>query len=179
LEQYRNYLYLLAKLRLGPQVRGKLDASDVVQEALLQAHKNAGQFRGQTEAERIAWLRRILATTLAGALRKYATRARDLASERSLQAALDESSANLEQWLAIDQSSPSQRASRTEQLVLLADALLQLPEDQREAVELHHLKGCSVAEVAEQLGKSKAAVAGLLFRGLKQLRGILQERGEG
>jgi RNA polymerase sigma-70 factor (ECF subfamily) len=178
LEQYRNYLYLLARLKLGPQVRGKLDASDVVQEALLQAHKNAGQFRGHTEAERVAWLRRILATTLAGALRKFATRARDLANERSLQAALDESSARLEQWLALDQSSPSQRASRTEQLVLLADALLQLPEEQRQAVELHHLQGYSVAEVAEHLGKSKAAIAGLLFRGLKQLRGILQEEGE-
>lgn len=177
MERYRNYLYLLARLRLGPQVRGKVDASDVVQEALLQAHKHAAQFRGQSEAEEVAWLRRILATTLAGALRKFATKARNLASERSLQAALDESSANLEQWLALDQSSPSQRASRTEQLVLLADALLQLPEDQRQAVELHHLQGCSVAEVAEQLGKSKAAVAGLLFRGLKELRGVLRERG--
>jgi len=150
----------------------------VVQEALLQAHKNAGQFRGQTEAERIAWLRRILATTLAGALRKFATRARDLASERSLQAALDASSARLENCLALDQSSPSQRASRTEQLVLLADALLQLPEEQRQAVELHHLQGYSVADVAEQMGRSKAAIAGLLFRGLKQLRGILQEQDE-
>jgi RNA polymerase sigma-70 factor (ECF subfamily) len=173
-DRYRNYLYLLARLRLGPQVRGKVDASDVVQEALLQAHKNAAQFRGQTEAERVAWLRRILATTLAGALRKFSTRARDLASERSLQAALDESSARLENWLAADQSSPSQIASRSEQLILLADALLHLPEDQRQAVELHHLQGCPVAEVAEQMGKSKAAVAGLLFRGLKQLRGLLE-----
>jgi RNA polymerase sigma-70 factor, ECF subfamily len=55
---------------------------------------------------------------------------------------------------------------------------LQLPEDQREAVELRHLPGCAVAEVAERLGKSQAAIAGLLFRGLKQLRGILQEKGE-
>ncbi len=179
MEQYRNYLYLLARLGLGSRLRGKLDASDVVQEALLQAHRKAAQFRGQTEAERVAWLRRILATTLAGAFRKYATQARDLVNERSLYASLEDSSARMENWLAADQSSPSHGASRAEQLVGLADALLQLPEDQRSAVELHHLEGCPVAEVAQRLGKSKAAVAGLLFRGLKQLRQLLHEPGLG
>jgi RNA polymerase sigma-70 factor (ECF subfamily) len=79
-------------------------------------------------------------------------------------------------WLAADQSSPSQRVMREELHIRLADALGKLPEDQRLAVELHHLKGRTVAEAAEQMGRTKTAVVGLLFRGLKKLRQLLQER---
>ena len=51
-----------------------------------------------------------------------------------------------------------------------------LPRDQRKAVELHHLKGLPLTVVAEQLGRSKGAVAALLFRGLKKLRELLQHQ---
>ena len=78
--------------------------------------------------------------------------------------------------MASDQSSPSQHAMRNEQLLPLAEALMRLPADQREAIELHHLKGCPLAEVAQQMGRSKGAVAALLFRGLKKLREFLQDR---
>jgi RNA polymerase sigma-70 factor (ECF subfamily) len=66
---------------------------------------------------------------------------------------------------------------RHEQLLLLSQALAEMPDDQRLAVELHHLKGFSLAEVGHQLGKSKASVAGLLRRGLRTLRQRLAERG--
>jgi RNA polymerase sigma-70 factor (ECF subfamily) len=95
-----------------------------------------------------------------------------------LQAALDESSSRLEEWLAADQPSPSQRVAHGEQLIHLAEALSLLPEEQRKAVELHHLKHHTVSEVAQVMAKSKGAVAGLLFRGLKQLRTLLHEIGE-
>jgi RNA polymerase sigma-70 factor (ECF subfamily) len=65
---------------------------------------------------------------------------------------------------------------RHEELLALAEALTRLSPDQRQAVELHHLKGCPLAEVADHLGRSKAAVAQLLFRGLKRLRELLSER---
>ncbi len=169
------YLRLLARLQLDPRLHGKLDASDVVQQTLLSAQENRDQFRGQTEAEFFAWLRRILANHLAGAVRRYGAGLRDVGRERSLEASLEQSAAKLDEWLAADQSSPSQRAMRHEAHLHLAEALARLSLDQRQAVELHHLRGCSVAEVAEQMGRTKMAVVGLLFRGLKKLRSLLDE----
>jgi RNA polymerase sigma-70 factor (ECF subfamily) len=98
-----------------------------------------------------------------------------VAREQSLEAALDASSARLEAWLVAGQSSPSQQAVRNEQAVRLAEALDHLPEAQREAVVLHYFQGCPVADVGRQLNRSPAAVAGLLHRGLKQLREVLRE----
>jgi RNA polymerase sigma-70 factor (ECF subfamily) len=176
LERCRDYLRLLARLQLDSRLQGKLDPSDVVQQTLLKAHEKMDQFRGQTEAELAGWLRTILANNLAEAARRFHAEARDVAKERSLEARLNESSARLEACLQADQTSPSQRAMRHEQLIDLARALGDLPEDQRRAVELHHLKGHTVAEVGAQMGKSRAAVVGLLFRGLKALRRQLDVR---
>jgi RNA polymerase sigma-70 factor (ECF subfamily) len=169
---------LLARTQLSPRLQAKLDASDVAQQALLQAHEARGQFRGTTEAERLAWLRAILANVLAAAARRFEARARDVGRERSLEDDLERSSSRLECLFAADQSSPSQRAVRGEELLRLAAALSRLPEDQRQVVELHHLKGLPVAEVAGEMGRTRAAVVGLLFRGLKKLRQLLREHGE-
>jgi RNA polymerase sigma-70 factor (ECF subfamily) len=174
LERYRDYLSLLARLQLGSRLRAKLDASDVVQQALLQAHAGRAQFRGRTEAEWLSWLRAILANALAAAARQFSAEARDLTRERSLEADLDLSSSRLEALCVADQSSPSQRAVRGEELLRLARAMARLPADQQTAVELHYLKGLPVAEVASQLGRSRPAAVGLLFRGLKRLRELLR-----
>jgi len=175
LEGYRDYLRALARAQLGAGLRGKLDASDLVQQTILLAHARRSQFRGATEAEWRGWLRTILANALSAAAREFETAARDLRRERSLEAALEESSAGLEGLLAADQSSPSEGAARGEDLLRLARALRKLPDDQRRAVELHHLKGLTVAEVAAAVGRTRPAVVGLLFRGLKRLRELLAE----
>jgi RNA polymerase sigma-70 factor (ECF subfamily) len=169
-ERYRDYLALLARLQLDPRLRGKVDLSGVVQQTLLEAHQALPQFQVLDAACRAAWLRRVLAHNLADEVRKLATGKRDLGRERSLEAALEESSSRLGAWLAADQSSPSQQAQREEQAVRLAEALARLPEAQREALVLQHWHGWKLARIAEHLGRSHAAVAGLIKRGLQQLR---------
>lgn len=175
LEQFRSYLHLLARLQLSPQVQGKLDASDVVQQTLVQALEALEQFRGQSDAEMAAWLRQILARRLANAVRDLGRDKRNVARERSLEAALADSSARLEAWLAAEQSSPSQQVQRNEQALRLAEALTTLPEAQAEALVLHHLQGWTLEEVGRQLGRSETAAAGLIKRGLRTLRVRLQD----
>jgi RNA polymerase sigma-70 factor (ECF subfamily) len=179
LEAYRDYLRLLTRIQLGARLQVKMDASDVVQQTILQALESQDQFRGTTEGEKLAWLRTILANVLAGTARRYETQGRDAARERSLEANLQLSSSRLECLLAADQTSPSQGAVRREELLRLATALAGLPECERQAVELHYLKGLPVASVADHLGRTRPAVVGLLFRGLKRLRRRLRDDGEG
>ncbi len=175
LARYRDYLLMLARVQLDPRLRKKLDASDVVQETLLHAHEKWGQFRGSTEAERLAWLRQVLARNLIDALRGFARAKRDAAREHSLEAAVQNSSCRLEGWLAAEQTSPSQQAVRHEQAVELAQALARLPEAERDALVLQKWQGWSLADIGQHMDRTPAAVAGLLKRGLKHLRDLLPE----
>src|SRR3954463_8616792 len=150
LERFRAYLALLARMQLDPSVQGKVDLSGVVQQTLLEAHQAMDQLRQWDKPRQLAWLRRALANNLVDEVRKLGTAARDVDRECSLEAELEQSSAQLEAWLAVEDSPPEQ-AVRNEQLLHLAEALERLPDDQRTAVELHHLKGLPLAEVAEVL----------------------------
>jgi RNA polymerase sigma-70 factor (ECF subfamily) len=175
LERFRGYLHVLACAQLDTRFQGKLDASDVVQQTLLKAHEALSQFRGRDSAQLAAWLRKILARTVADFVRDLSRGKRDVALERSLEGAVDQSSARLEGWLVADQPSPSQEAIRNEQLIRLADALAALPEPQRQVLVLKHCEGWRLAEISRHLGRSPAAVASLLRRGLRQIRQQLHE----
>ncbi len=173
LEQYRNYLTLLARVQLGRRLQSKADASDLVQETFLKAYRDFAEFRGTTEAELVAWLQKILAFNLANVMRHYGARRRDVRLERELAAELDESSRVLDRGLVATQSSPSERAARREQAVLLADALARLPKPYREVIILRHLEGLSFPQVAVRMERSVDSVKNLWARALGRLRHLL------
>lgn len=178
LEQYRSYLRLLAEIELGRRWRAKVDPSDIVQQSLLEAHQDRASLRGRTDAEQAAWLRTILARNLLNTARDFTAQKRDVRRERSLAQQLEQSSQRLDQFLAAEQTSPSQQVIHGEQAEKLAAALAQLPEDQRTAVILKHFHDWSLAEIAERQSRTTMAIAGLLKRGLKKLRLLMQD-GEG
>lgn len=173
-DRFRNYLHLLARSQLSSRLRAKLDASDVVQQTMLQAVSGLEGFRGQTEAEMAGWLRQILARQIANATRDLGRQKRDVARQRSLEAGLDQSASRLEVLLATDQSSPSQQVERSEQVLRVADAIEGLLPAQREAIVLHYLEQWPLDEIARHLDRSPAAVAGLIKRGLSTLRAELR-----
>jgi RNA polymerase sigma-70 factor (ECF subfamily) len=170
LEPFRSYLEVLARVHLDPRLRGKLDPADVVQQVLLRACAAWPTLETPEPPVIAAWLRRILARTLADVVKHYDRDRRAVDLERSLEADLDRSASGLAGWLAADQTSPSQAAQRNEELLRLADALAALPEPQREVVVLKHLRGWTLQRIADHIGRTIPAVASLLRRGLEDLR---------
>lgn len=175
LRRDKDYLMAMASMAVPAHLRAKFDMEDVVQDALVKVYHNPGAFEGRSDGERRTYLKKALASALADQIRRYHCHSRVVDLERSLEAAVDDSSARLGRWLAADQTSPSQRVSHEEQLLRLTRALARLPEDQREAVQHHHLRKLSLAETAQAMNRSRNAVAGLLQRGLKSLRDMLRE----
>jgi RNA polymerase sigma-70 factor, ECF subfamily len=171
LERYRSWLGLLARLQVEPRFRAKFDASDIVQQTLLEAVKDWPKFRGGTEAELAAWLRQILAHVLLHEVRRYGgAERRDIGREVSLEEALAESSRRLGAALAAPGSSPSERAGRHELELRLADALARLPADYAEIILLRNVEGLSHEEAAGRMGRGAGAVRMLWVRALARLR---------
>jgi RNA polymerase sigma-70 factor (ECF subfamily) len=172
-ERYRNYLDALARAQLGRHLRTKCDASDIVQQTMLEAHRDFTGFQGQHEGELLAWLRRILAHNLFNETRRYTARQRDAAREVSIDQVRDgveSSSVALGRGLAATTPSPSKDAARRESAVKLADTLAKLPDDYRTVLLLRVFEELSAAEVAERMGRSAGAVRMLQMRALEALR---------
>src|SRR4051812_196447 len=167
-ERFRPYLMLLARSRVDPRLRDPVDVSGIIQQTFLEAHQKLDQFRGTGDRQLAGWLRQILAHNLSDALRGFGAAKRRADRQRSLEHDLEKSSARMRAFLAADQSSPSQHLQDEERAVRLANALADLPEAQREALVLQHWQGMSLSDIAAHTGRSPAAVAGLLKRGLKE-----------
>jgi RNA polymerase sigma-70 factor (ECF subfamily) len=158
-------------MQINGRLRGKFDASDVVQQTLMEAHVALGEFRGRTSAELAAWLRAILAHVLAHEFRRYGgTLRRDVGREVGLEDALARSSRQLGAALASAEPSPSTVASGHEAELRLAEALARLPKDFREVILLRNLQGLSHEEVAQQMDRGVGAVRMLWVRALSRLR---------
>jgi RNA polymerase sigma-70 factor (ECF subfamily) len=177
LQRYLPQLRVQARqLDLDPRLRRRFDSSDLVGETLLKACAELSGFRGSTEAELVAWLQQILAHCAIDQVRRERAGKRDVALERSPQAAAGESSARLEAFVRARGPSPSEEAQQREEVLRLAAAIDQLPDAERDVVILRKLMGLPIAGIAEQLGRTKKAVAGLLERGLHRLSKTLTER---
>lgn len=171
---FRGRLWLQAEIDLSPRLRAKVDASDIVQQTLLEAHRDLAAFRGQTEAELYGWLRTILARNLLNEYRHWSTQGRDNDLEQSVAERLDQSSLQINKFLASEQTSPSQQAVRNEQIEQLAVGLAELLEGERVAIMLKHFQDWSLSKISEHMGRSPDAIAGLLKRGLQKLRSHLR-----
>jgi RNA polymerase sigma-70 factor, ECF subfamily len=175
LELYRNYLRVLARSLIGPPLQVRLDASDLVQETFLKAHREFAQFAGSGERELVAWLRQILVRTLANQAKYHGSRVRDQRRQESLDVLLDRSSLAIQAQLADSVASPSAHAVRREQAVLIADALARLPADYREVFILRNLEQVPVDEIAVRLGRSPNAVRKLWGRAIVALKQALTD----
>jgi RNA polymerase sigma-70 factor, ECF subfamily len=176
LENFRNYLELLARIEIGRRLQTKVDAADVVQETFLEAHRNFHLFRGKSEGEFINWLRGIMAMRIATLVRHYVgTQGRNINRERDLEVNLDESSRAFDRGLVSLQSTPSQNMQRSELQLQFANALAQLPGDYRDVIVLRHFEELPVTEVAARLNKTEDSVQKLWVRGLAKLRQLVEE----
>lgn len=179
LDGFRSYLNLMARMQLDRKLQSKMDASDIVQQTMLQAHRAQNTFQGSSDKQLAGWLRQILARNVYHARRDFQRDKRDVNNERSIENAMDNSAARVEAWLEADQTSPDAKAVRNEQVLILADCLESLSEEKQTAIELHYLQGWKLAEIAEHMDRSVSGVAGLIHRGLKELKTQMANKSHG
>jgi RNA polymerase sigma-70 factor (ECF subfamily) len=176
LEAYRHYLRFVARTCLSSALAGKADASDVVQETLLKAHQNFGSFRGSCEGEFVGWLRQILAQNVALLVRRFRTTGRDVQRERSIEDFVSRSSTVFAGIAAASGTSPSMAAEHRDTGVVLAAAMAELSDDQREIIFLRHVEELSWAEIAVRMNRSQDAARMLWARALKILRPLIEDK---
>lgn len=181
LKVYWQHLRILAETQLDGRLRRRVSPSDVVQETLFEANRDFGQFRGQSEREFLAWLRRILANNLLRAVERHVlTEKRDVRREVSLEeigASLERSAVRIEQLL-IDPHSPlSSQSDRQDRLLALSIAMSALPEDYRRVLVWRHLDGISFNVIGERLERSAGACRMLWLRAIDQMKQHLNREG--
>lgn len=181
---YRNYLRMIVRTGLGPRLRERLELSDVVQETLVEVVRQFPQFTGQNEAALVGWLRRLVGQKLAD-LGRYHSRSKRTGGAHTLpldavyepggaQAGGGEAGGRLLDMLSLSQTSPSEVASRRELVVLLADALRDLPTGEADVLWLYHAENLSFEAIGERMGLSRKSIRGIWARGLKRLKRTLE-----
>jgi RNA polymerase sigma-70 factor (ECF subfamily) len=176
---YRNYLRMMVRTGMGVRLRERVELSDVVQETLVEVVRQFPQFTGRDEIALVGWLRRLVAQRLVD-LARYHGRAKRAAAATavSLDApwdggaglAPDGSSPRLLDELSLSQTSPSEAAGRRELIVVLADALADLPEPEAEILWLYHAEGLTFKAIERRLGLGRKSIRALWARGLRRIR---------
>ena len=178
---YGNYMKLLVGIHLDEKLQARCSPSDIVQETYCEAHRDFGQFQGETEEEFFAWLKAILVNNVSRQIEKHVLAAkRDVRREVSLDAmrqALDRSALKLESVFIDRSPSPGTNIRNRERAILLADLLATLPSDYRKVLVLRHCEGLPFKEVAQRMERSTGAVRMLWLRAMDEVREQLGERG--
>jgi RNA polymerase sigma-70 factor, ECF subfamily len=169
----RDYMGLVARAQVESWLRAKVDASDVVQQTMLEAHRDFTRFEGSSEKEWLGWLRRILSHNLADFVRQYRGTSKRAAQREvpfrdpALTAAFGAPEP------AAPDATPSEQLINIDSELQLAEALTQLPPDYHEVIMLRNLQRLPFNEVAERMGRSRPAVQMLWMRAIKQLQQLL------
>jgi RNA polymerase sigma-70 factor, ECF subfamily len=179
LDQYRNYLIVLASTQIERRLQPRISPSDVVQETMLRAHQHFGQFRGGTEQELLAWLRQILVNNLAKFVEQHVLAARrDVRREVSIErlgASLEQSTIQLAALVPAVGKTPSMAVQQREEAIVLADRLAQLPDDYRDVLVLRNLQGLPFEEISQRIDRSVGATRMLWLRAIEKLRDIYRK----
>jgi RNA polymerase sigma-70 factor (ECF subfamily) len=175
LGKFRAYLSFQIRKIVDPRLKNQLDLSGIVNQSLMEAWRTMERIRDWNDQQKRVWLNTILERNLRDELDKVHAACRDIRRHCSLEEVVANSSTRLVHVLVADQSSPSEHVAHQQQDVRLAEAIERLPEDQREALVLQRWHQWSLAEIAEHLGRSQPAVAGLLHRALQQLKEELRD----
>lgn len=174
-EKCRSYVGLVARTQVESWMRAKVDASDLVQQTLLEAHRGFARFQGQTEAEWLAWLRQILSHNTVDFIRRYRTDKRRIGREVPLNSPGNGAISSLFRDPPDDGETPSRILAEQEQEIELANAITQLSEDHREVIVLRNLQRLPFDEVARRMQRSRPAVQMLWMRAVRRLEQILRK----
>jgi RNA polymerase sigma-70 factor (ECF subfamily) len=173
-EKCRRYVGVVARAEVESWLQAKVDASDLVQQTMLDAHQGWDAFRGQTEGEWLAWLRQILTHNATDFVRQYGgTAKRRVSREVPIRVATADRSHDFLRDPADPGESPSAVVLRHEREIEVADAVCQLDDDYQEVVMLRNLQRLPFDEVARRMGRSRAATQMLWMRALRKLQQIL------
>ncbi len=176
LQLYRNYLTVLASTQIDNRLRRRMSTSDLVQETMLAAHRDFGQFRGGSEGEFVAWLRKILCNSLSHAVEKHVhAKKRDLRREVALERVaknIDDSMMRLSR-LAVDRApTPSQVMARSELATELADQLAKLKDSYRDVIVYRNLQSLSFEEIGGRMDIKPGAARMLWLRAIAKFKEV-------
>lgn len=172
LQSFSPYLHSILKNRMGDGLQR--DHSDIVQQTLLEAHHESTQGKAPVDPRHYRhWLRKILLCNVTDAMRKSLSLKRN--SHREVRFVDERSEHSTPHQLATDHSSPSEVFSRNERSSTIHAAIEQMPEVNQQVIQLRFFDGLSTQEIAELIGRTDRAVAGLLYRSLSKLKELLAE----
>jgi RNA polymerase sigma-70 factor (subfamily 1) len=170
LGEFRAYLETLTCIQIDPRLRSEFSFSDLVQKTLLEAWRDLERIEPLDAAGRKRWLRKMLLNNLKDEIRRVGAQKCDFRLKQSLDAAIEESSIRLAKALEAEETPIIDRLVYDEEKLRVLEALSQLDVRQREVLILQKYHGRTLAQIAEHLGCTVGAVAGLQARGLKELR---------